>query len=57
MPQISYHKGKPYFSTLTKRYYPTYDAAFEDSLRNGGGADMDFNLYLVRADNSVEIVF
>ena len=57
MPQISYHKGKPYFSTLTKRYYPTYDAAFEDSLRNGGGADIDFNLYLVRSDNSVEIVF
>ena len=57
MPQISYHKDKPYFSTLTKRYYPTYDAAFEDSLRNGGGADVDFNLYLIRADNSVEIVF
>ena len=57
MPHISYHKGKPYFSTLTKRYYPTYEAALEDSLRNGGGADTDFNLYLVRADNSVEIVF
>ena len=57
MPNISYHKGKPYFSTVTKRYYPTYDAAFEDSLRNGGGADIDFNLYLVRPDNTMEIVF
>ena len=57
MPRISYHKGKPYFSTVTKRYYPTYDAAFEDSLRNGGGADIDFNLYLVRPDNTMEIVF
>lgn len=57
MPQIVDHKGKPYFSTLTKRYYPTYDAAFENSLRNGGGADNDFNLYLVRPDNTIEIVF
>ena len=57
MLQISYHKGKPYFSTLTKQYYPTYDGAFQDSLRNGGGAETDFNLYLVRADNTTEIVF
>ena len=57
MPRISYHKSKPYFSTLTERYYPTYDAAFQDSLRNGGGAEIDFNLYLVRTDNSIEIVF
>lgn len=56
MPRISYHKAKPYFSTLTKRYYPTYDAAFEDSLRNGG-AEIDFNLYVVQPDNTIEIVF
>jgi len=57
MPQISYRKRKPYFSTLTKRYYPTYEAAFQDSLREGGGAENDFNLYLVHLDNTVEIVF
>jgi hypothetical protein len=57
MPQITYHKSKPYFSTLTKRYYPTYDAAFQDSLRNGGGAQTDFNLYLVHPEGNTEIVF
>ena len=57
MPQISYRKRKPYFSTLTKRYYPSYNAAFEDTLRSGGSAENDFNLYLVHPDSTVEIVF
>lgn len=57
MRQITYHKGKPYFSTLTKRYYPTYEAAFQDSLREGGGAEIDFNLYFVHPEGSTEIVF
>jgi hypothetical protein len=54
---LIYHKTKPYFSTLTKRYYPTYDAAFQDSLREGGGAQIDFNLYLVHPEGTAEIVF
>jgi hypothetical protein len=54
---LTYHKTKPYFSTLTKRYYPTYDAAFQDSLREGGGAQIDFNLYLVYPEGTAEIVF
>jgi hypothetical protein len=33
MAQLTYHKSKPYFSPLTERYYATYDAAFQDSLR------------------------
>jgi hypothetical protein len=57
MSQITYHKGKPYFSTLTTRYYPTYEAAFQDSLREGGGAQIDFNLYLVHPEGSIEIAF
>ena len=57
MRQITYHKGKPYFSTLTKRYYPTHEAAFQDSLRQGGEAETDFNLYFVHPDGRVEIVF
>lgn len=57
MPQLSFRESKPYFSTLTEQYYPTYDAAFQDSLRNGGGAEIDFNLYLIHPDSTVEIVF
>ena len=57
MLRISFRKSKPYFSTLTEKYYPPYDAAFQDSLRNGGGAEIDFNLYLVHPDATVEIVF
>jgi hypothetical protein len=57
MSQITYHKGKPYFSTLTRRYYPTYEAAFQDSLREGGGSQIDFNLYLVHPEGSIEIAF
>ncbi len=56
MSALTYHKTKPYFSTLTKRYYPTY-AAFQDSLREGGGAQIDFNLYLVHPEGTAEIVF
>jgi len=55
--KLAYKQGRPYFSTLTRRYYPTYDAAFQDSLRESGGADVDFNLYFVHADGTSEIVF
>jgi hypothetical protein len=57
MAQLTYHKAKPYFSTLTKSYYVDYDAAFQDSLRAGGGADIDFNLYFVHPSGKVEIVY
>jgi hypothetical protein len=55
--KLKYHKRKPYFSTLTNRYYSTYDVAFRESLRAGGGAYTDFNLYFVHADSNTEIVF
>jgi hypothetical protein len=57
MAQLAYHKAKPYFSTLTRRYYATCDAAFQDSLRAGGGAEIDFNLYLLHPSGKVEIVY
>jgi hypothetical protein len=57
MAQLTYHKSEPYFSTLTERYYATYDSAFQDSLRAGGGAEIDFNVYLVHPSGKVEIVF
>lgn len=57
MAQLAYHKAKPYFSSLTKRYYATYEAAFQDSLRAGGGAEIDFNLYFIHPSGTVEIVF
>jgi hypothetical protein len=57
MAQLTYHKAKPYFSSLTKRYYATYDAAFQDSLRAGGGAEIDFNLYHEHPSGKIEIVF
>ncbi len=57
MAQLAYHKAKPYFSSLTNRYYATYDDAFQDSLRAGGGAEIDFNVYLVHPSGKGEIVF
>lgn len=57
MTQLAYKKGRPYLSTLTRRYYRAYDAVFEDSLREGGGAEVDFNLYFVHPDGTSEIVF
>ncbi len=57
MARLTYHKAKPYFSTLTERYYSTYDVAFRESLRAGGGAEIDFNLYLVHPSGNSEIVF
>jgi hypothetical protein len=57
MTKLVYHKKKAYWSTLTDRYYPSYEAAFHDSLRNGGGAYNDFNLYLVHANGTAEIVY
>jgi hypothetical protein len=58
----AYMEGGPYFSTLTNRYCSCYDAAFEDSLRAGGGAEIDFNLYFIHPDfiypdGNAEIVF
>jgi hypothetical protein len=55
--KLAYKEGRPHFSTLTGRYYPTYDSAFQDSVREGGRADIDFNLYFVRSDGASEIVF
>jgi hypothetical protein len=57
MAQLAYHKAKPYFSSLTALYYASYDAAFQDSLRAGGGAEIDFNLYLVHPSGQFEIVY
>ena len=57
MAKLQYHKDKPYFSTLTGRYYASYDAAFQESLRNGGGAYIDFNLYLVYGNGTAEIIY
>jgi hypothetical protein len=57
MAKPIYREHEPYFSTLTQRYYPTYDAAWADSLRSGGGADTDFNLFLVHADGSTEFAY
>lgn len=57
MAKLTFHATKPYFSTLTKQYYPEYDAAFHDSLRNGGGAEVDFNICYVHRDGTAEIVF
>ena len=55
--KLKYHKRKPYFSTLTQRYYSTYDVAFRESMRAGGGAYIDFNLLLVHPDSTDETVF
>jgi hypothetical protein len=57
MAQLRFKKGNPYYSTLTRRYYPSYDAAFQDSVREGGGAYVDFNLCYVHPDNTFEYVF
>jgi hypothetical protein len=52
-----YYRNRPYYSTLTRRYYSTYDVAFRESKRAGGGAYCDFNLFLVHPDGSFEFVF
>jgi len=57
MAKLKLIPGKQWFSTLTSRYYPDYDSAFQDSLREGGGAYVDFNLYYVESDGKTEIVF
>ena len=54
---LTYIQGKPYYSSLTKRYYPTFDAAFIDSQREGGGVWCDFNLYFVHANGDAEFVY
>jgi hypothetical protein len=57
MAKLKFHPTKPYFSTLTRQYYPEYDAAFHDSLREGGGAEVDFNIYYIHSDGTTETVF
>jgi hypothetical protein len=51
MAQLTYHKAKPYFSSLTKRSYVNYETAFQDSLRAGGEAE------LAHPSGKVEIVY
>jgi hypothetical protein len=55
--KLKFYKAKPYFSTLMRRYYSDYTVAFRESLRHGGGAYNDFNLFYVRPDETVEMVF
>jgi hypothetical protein len=55
--QLTYFKNKPYFSTLTGKYYSDYNGAFRESLRAGGGAEVDFNLYYIHPAGNFEIVF
>jgi len=55
--QLTYFKNKPYFSTLTGKYYSDYNGAFRESLRAGGGAEVDFNLYYIYPAGNFEIVF
>jgi hypothetical protein len=57
MSTLTYIEGRPYYSSLTKRYYPTFDAAFLDSLREGGGSVCDFNLYFVHPNGDAEFVY
>lgn len=56
MSTLTYIEDKPYYSSLTKRYYATFDAAFLDSLREGGGL-CDFNLYFVHPNGESEYVY
>lgn len=57
MAKLKFIPSRPYFSTLTSRYYPDYDSAFQDSLREGGGAYVDFNIYYIESDGKFEYVF
>jgi hypothetical protein len=57
MAKLRYFRNKPYYSTLTRRYYPDYDTAFRESERAGGGASVDFNLYYFHSDGTFEYVF
>jgi hypothetical protein len=57
MSTLTYIEGAPYYSSLTKQYYPTFDAAFLDSLREGGGSLCDFNLYFVHSNGDAEFVY
>ena len=57
MANLKYYEDRPYYSTLTRRYYPDCDEAFLDSKREGGGVYVDFNLYYMRSDGTFEFVF
>lgn len=57
MAKLKFIPGRQYFSTLTSRYYSDYDSAFHDSLREGGGAYVDFNIYYIESDGKFEYVF
>ncbi len=55
--KLKRYASKPYFSTLTGKYYPDYDTAFRESRRAGGGAYCDFNICYINPDGTVETVF
>jgi hypothetical protein len=55
--KLKRYASKPYFSTLTGKYYPDYDTAFRESKRAGGGAYCDFNICYINPDGTVETVF
>jgi hypothetical protein len=57
MANLKYSNNRPYYSTLTRRYYPDYDEAFLDSKREGGGVYVDFNFYYMHSDGTFEFVF
>ena len=57
MTKLKFIAGKQWYSTLTSRYYRDYDSAFHDSLREGGGAYVDFNIYYIESDGKFEYVF
>ena len=57
MAKLKFIPGRQYFSTLTSRYYHDYDSAFHDSLREGGGAYVDFNICYIESDGKFEYVF
>jgi len=55
--RLRYYKGRTYYSTLTGQYYADYESAFHASKKEGGGVYVDFNLWVVHADGSSEIVY
>jgi hypothetical protein len=57
MANLKYYEGRPYYSTLTGRYYPDHEEAFRDSKREGGGVYVDFNLYFIHPDGTFEFVY
>lgn len=54
MVKLKFISSRQYFSTLTSRYSPYYDLAFQDRLREGGGAYVDFNIYYIGSNGKFE---